>query len=228
MVAVAANPGASTCSLGRQKNPAAFSLGLIIPAHVLGGRYHTGNHCVIDLGHGDSCGQSSASSSCRGECATGRCESAISLPHRFLDGYPNWWDVGRPPASLLRTGRLISGQLKWSTWMSGRGGIPAAFLFRPIVPFCAPSRGYHADSTDHGYGPPPPGHWAKDHPRVIAIGAAAAELVKLRAAWLNPPGASEAELKKRTLTNMYNQRPTWLDTPTGGGTRRCLRNADAD
>jgi len=30
-------------------------------------------------------------------------------------------------------------------------------------------------------------------------------------AWLNPPGASEAELKKRTLTNLYNQRPTWLD-----------------
>jgi len=28
--------------------------------------------------------------------------------------------------------------------------------------------------------------------------------------WLNPEGASEAELKKRTLTNLYNQRPTWL------------------
>ncbi len=32
-----------------------------------------------------------------------------------------------------------------------------------------------------------------------------------RDAWLNPPGASEAELKKRTLTNLYNQRPDWLD-----------------
>ncbi len=32
-----------------------------------------------------------------------------------------------------------------------------------------------------------------------------------RDAWLNPPGASEAELKKRTLTNLYNQRPAWLD-----------------
>ena len=29
--------------------------------------------------------------------------------------------------------------------------------------------------------------------------------------WLNPPGASEADLKKRTLTNLYNQRPAWLD-----------------
>ena len=27
----------------------------------------------------------------------------------------------------------------------------------------------------------------------------------------NPAGASEAELKKRTLTNLYNARPTWLD-----------------
>jgi len=27
----------------------------------------------------------------------------------------------------------------------------------------------------------------------------------------DPEGASGAELKKRTLTNLYNQRPTWLD-----------------
>jgi hypothetical protein len=27
---------------------------------------------------------------------------------------------------------------------------------------------------------------------------------------LNPEGASDAEPKKRTLTNLYNQRPTWL------------------
>jgi type II restriction/modification system DNA methylase subunit YeeA len=26
-----------------------------------------------------------------------------------------------------------------------------------------------------------------------------------------PPDATEAELKKRTLTNLYNARPTWLD-----------------
>jgi hypothetical protein len=35
--------------------------------------------------------------------------------------------------------------------------------------------------------------------------------VRLRDAWLDPPDASEAELKKRTLTNLYNARPTWLD-----------------
>ena len=44
-----------------------------------------------------------------------------------------------------------------------------------------------------------------------AIGAAAAELNSLRQGWLNPPGISAAELRKRTLTNLYNQRPTWLD-----------------
>jgi hypothetical protein len=45
----------------------------------------------------------------------------------------------------------------------------------------------------------------------LFIAQAAQELVARRDAWLNPPGLSEADLKKRTLTNLYNQRPTWLD-----------------
>ena len=28
--------------------------------------------------------------------------------------------------------------------------------------------------------------------------------------WLNPPGLDEASLAVRTLTNLYNERPTWL------------------
>jgi hypothetical protein len=44
----------------------------------------------------------------------------------------------------------------------------------------------HSDSRDRG-----PGGWV---------------------GWLNPPGATAAELKSRTLTNLYNQRPTWLTT----------------
>ncbi len=32
----------------------------------------------------------------------------------------------------------------------------------------------------------------------------------MRRNWLNPERASEVELKKRTLTNLYNARPTWL------------------
>ena len=58
--------------------------------------------------------------------------------------------------------------------------------------------------------PWPPGKEPEDDPRVEAIAGAARELVEKRDAWLNPPGAGEAELKKRTLTNLYNQSPTWL------------------
>jgi hypothetical protein len=45
---------------------------------------------------------------------------------------------------------------------------------------------------------------------VKAIADAARRLVALRDRWLNPPDISAEELKKRTLTNLYNQRPTWL------------------
>ncbi|WP_142085272.1 class I SAM-dependent DNA methyltransferase [Roseinatronobacter monicus] len=71
-----------------------------------------------------------------------------------------------------------------------------------------------------------------DDPHAQKIAAAAARLNELRENWLNPadlvervsevvPGypdrilpkdeAAEKELKKRTLTNLYNARPTWLD-----------------
>jgi type II restriction/modification system DNA methylase subunit YeeA len=55
-----------------------------------------------------------------------------------------------------------------------------------------------------------PGTEPKDSPKVETIAAAARELVEKRGAWLNPPDATEAELKKRTLTNLYNARPSWL------------------
>ena len=59
--------------------------------------------------------------------------------------------------------------------------------------------------------PWPPGHEPQNDPRVQAIAEAARELVEKRQNWLNPEGASEEELKKRTLTNLYNRRPTWLE-----------------
>ena len=43
-----------------------------------------------------------------------------------------------------------------------------------------------------------------------AIADAARDLDRLRTGWLNPPGLSDADLAKRTLTNLYNARPTWL------------------
>jgi type II restriction/modification system DNA methylase subunit YeeA len=44
-----------------------------------------------------------------------------------------------------------------------------------------------------------------------SISEAARRLDELRRNWLDPEGASEADLKKRTLTNLYNARHTWLD-----------------
>jgi type II restriction/modification system DNA methylase subunit YeeA len=77
----------------------------------------------------------------------------------------------------------------------------------------------------------PAADYAAD-PRAVKIAAAAARLNELRENWLNPadlvkrvpevvPGypdrilpvspEAEAQLKKRTLTNLYNARPAWLD-----------------
>ena len=43
-----------------------------------------------------------------------------------------------------------------------------------------------------------------------AISTTAAELNRLREGRLNPPEATATELSRRTLTNLYNERPTWL------------------
>ncbi|MGH9813957.1 MAG: type IIL restriction-modification enzyme MmeI, partial [Candidatus Acidiferrales bacterium] len=70
---------------------------------------------------------------------------------------------------------------------------------------------YTPDSTFETFAFPwPPGKEPNDDPRVRNIFVAAKDLVEKRDAWLNPPGASAAELKKRTLTNLYNQHPQWL------------------
>ena len=58
--------------------------------------------------------------------------------------------------------------------------------------------------------PWPPGTEPNNSPLVEAIAVAARGLVGRRDAWLNPPDATEAELKKRTLTSLYNARPAWL------------------
>ena len=63
--------------------------------------------------------------------------------------------------------------------------------------------------------PWPPGQEPVDDPRVQAVAVAAARLVELRNAWLNPPDADAATLKTRTLTALYNARPAWLDGAHG-------------
>lgn len=59
--------------------------------------------------------------------------------------------------------------------------------------------------------PYPPGKEPKGDPLVHAIAQTAKELVDQRDRWLKAESLTEAEQKKRTLTNLYNQRPTWLD-----------------
>jgi type II restriction/modification system DNA methylase subunit YeeA len=59
--------------------------------------------------------------------------------------------------------------------------------------------------------PWPPSHEPLDNPSVQAIAEAAKELVEMRDRWLNAENLSEVDRKKRTLTNLYNARPTWLD-----------------
>lgn len=58
--------------------------------------------------------------------------------------------------------------------------------------------------------PGPPRTEPGADPRVKAIALATEDLVTKRDRWLNPEGATETDLKARTLTILYNQSPTWL------------------
>ena len=60
--------------------------------------------------------------------------------------------------------------------------------------------------------PWPPGEEPADGPLVRGIAEAARRLHELREGWLNPEGPLVADLRQRTLTNLYNERPAWLDT----------------
>ena len=62
--------------------------------------------------------------------------------------------------------------------------------------------------------PWPPGDEPTDSALLGAIAETASALGKLREDRLNPEEilVSEQEVKRRTLTNLYNERPAWLDT----------------
>ncbi len=98
-------------------------------------------------------------------------------------------------------------------------------------PQYTPSLGFETFPFPEGLTPDMPATGYADDPRAIAIGKAAARLNELRENWLNPadlvkrepevvpgypdrilPVSEEAaqKLKKRTLTNLYNERPAWL------------------
>jgi hypothetical protein len=99
-------------------------------------------------------------------------------------------------------------------------------------PRYTPSTTFETFPFPEGLTPDIPAAGYAADPRAQVIAAAAAELDARREAWLNPsdlvtrvpevvPGypdrllpkdeAAAAVLRKRTLTNLYNQRPAWLD-----------------
>ena len=99
-------------------------------------------------------------------------------------------------------------------------------------PRYTPSSTFETFPFPDGLSPDIPAEDYADDPRAISIAEAAKELNEKREAWLNPPDlvriepevvegfpdrilpvddAAEKELKKRTLTNLYNKRPAWLE-----------------
>jgi type II restriction/modification system DNA methylase subunit YeeA len=99
-------------------------------------------------------------------------------------------------------------------------------------PRYTPSTTFETFPFPEGLTPDIPAANYADDPRAQKIAAAAARLNDLRENWLNPPDlvrrepevvqdypdrilpvddAAAAILKKRTLTNLYNARPAWLD-----------------
>jgi type II restriction/modification system DNA methylase subunit YeeA len=110
--------------------------------------------------------------------------------------------------------------LRTCTWL-GKGNDPRYTPTTCFETFPFPS----------GLTPNLPASTYADDPRAQAIADAARRLNELRENWLNPPQWIDrvpeivpgypdrlipkpehaAELKKRTLTNLYNQRPAWLD-----------------
>jgi type II restriction/modification system DNA methylase subunit YeeA len=99
-------------------------------------------------------------------------------------------------------------------------------------PRYTPSTTFETFPFPHGLTPGIPAAEYAEDPRAQKIAAAAKRLDELRTNWLNPPDlvqrvpevvegypdrilpkdeAAAQMLKKRTLTNLYNERPAWLD-----------------
>ncbi|MCY4222485.1 MAG: class I SAM-dependent DNA methyltransferase, partial [Thiotrichales bacterium] len=98
-------------------------------------------------------------------------------------------------------------------------------------PRYTPTTTFETFPFPEGLSPDVPASRYADDPQAVAIAEAARRLVSLRERWLNPPEwvewvdepvpgyprravsrdeAAAKELKKRTLTNLYNTRPQWL------------------
>ena len=110
--------------------------------------------------------------------------------------------------------------LRLGTWL-GKGNDPRY----------TPTTTFETFPFPEGLSPDIPAAAYADNPHTVAIAEATRRLVELRDRWLNPPEwvewvdepvlgypkrpvprdeAAAKELKKRTLTNLYNARPQWL------------------
>ena len=111
--------------------------------------------------------------------------------------------------------------LRLGTWL-GKGNDPRY----------TPTTTFESFPFPDGLSPEVPAANRSDDPRAVAVAEAARRLVELRDRWLNPPEwvewteepvpeeypqrpvprdeAASAQLKRRTLTNLYNARPQWL------------------
>ncbi|WP_449447586.1 class I SAM-dependent DNA methyltransferase [Thermomonas brevis] len=101
-------------------------------------------------------------------------------------------------------------------------------------PRYTPTTTFETFPFPQGLTPDIPAQDYAENPHAVAIADASRALVEARARWLNPPEwvdwertpeevaagfparpvakpGHEAALKKRTLTNLYNERPAWLD-----------------
>ena len=125
-----------------------------------------------------------------------------------------------PPSASCTAGFTRRGRFGWGPWL-GKGNDPRY----------TPTTTFGTFPFPDGLSPDIPAAAYADDPRAIAIAEAARRLVELRDRWLNPPEWVEwvdepvpgypkrpvprdevaaKELKKRTLTNLYNARPQWL------------------
>ena len=105
-----------------------------------------------------------------------------------------------PEKMITSLAYYIHGCMRFGRWQLHRG-----MALAMILPITTPL------ASKPSLSPWPPGQEPTADPKVQSIASAAKELVDKRANWLNAANNDPQEKKKRTLTNLYNQRPTWLD-----------------
>jgi type II restriction/modification system DNA methylase subunit YeeA len=151
--------------------------------------------------------------------------------HRFFLWLPKWVVSDNLVIVITRDDDTVFGVLSSSihrAWSLTKG----AWCGVGNDPTYTPTSTFETFPFPEGLTPNIPAVNYADEPRAVAIAEAARRLNELREAWLNPPDLVRREpevvpgypdrilpvdaraaaiLKTRTLTNLYNERPAWLD-----------------